>query len=263
MRVLLSVLFLSIGLMSATLDIMTEEYPPSNYEYEGKVKGICTEVVREIQKKVKDDSPIQMTSWVRGYKTVQKQPNTAIFCTVRLENREKMFYWVGPLAYDRNVLYEHRDAPTGIKTLDDARGVSSISTGSTSNADWIILNSQGFDNLITTDKVTQSDSIMPLVGKRTILATGKPFTTLVHLKRKGIDPAVLVDTGVLVYEKPLYLAFNKQTDENIVKKWQAALDEMVKSGEYDAIQEKAIREAYEDFGLKLELSHMSSISESR
>lgn len=252
MKTFLAVLFLSVGLVSAPLTIMTEEYPPSNYEYQNEVRGICTEIVRAMQKKLKDDNPIQMTSWVRGYKTVQKQADSALFCMIRLEEREKMFHWVGPLAYDRTVLYEHRDAPTGIKTLEDAKKVASISTGSTSNADWIFLNSQGFENLITNDKVTQSDSVMPLVGKRTVLASGKPFTTRSLLQQRGIDPDVLVDTGVVVYEKPLYLAFNKQTDEAVAKKWQAALDELVKSREYDAIQERALQKAYADFGIKSE-----------
>lgn len=252
MRWLILLMAMAGVLLAGQMRILTEEYPPQNYEYQGALKGTSTAIIRAIQARIGDSSPLTLTSWTRGYKEVLEKNNSAIFSMTRLESRESLFRWVGPISRDHAVLYEHKERPMGIQTLEDAKKVRSISSGSTANADWIHLNALGFTNLVPNDTVQQTRAIMPLLGKRADLAAGNPFITRLHLKQSGIDPGTLVNTGVVIYDKPLYLAFHKETDDSTLKSWQQALDALKASGEFEKISRAALQEAYRDFGIDAE-----------
>jgi len=88
--------------------IMTEQYPPYNFEQNGLLKGIATDIMVEMfkrdgsKKTIKD---IQLLPWARGYKDVQDKPNTILFAMTRSAEREKMFKWVGPISPTKIVLH--------------------------------------------------------------------------------------------------------------------------------------------------------------
>ncbi len=99
---LLLMLLLSASLAcAAELRIITEIAPPLNYTEDGtetgKLTGQAAEIVKEVQKRIGDATPIEVMPWARGYSLVQSEPNVMLFSTTRTEAREGLLQWVGPV----------------------------------------------------------------------------------------------------------------------------------------------------------------------
>jgi len=228
--------------------LMTEEWAPYNYEKDGEVKGVSAEVIKAIQQKIGNSDPIEIQSWNRAYKSTEERQNNALFSTTRTKERENLFKWVGPIAENNSYFFKKKGNPLEVKTLEDAKKVNLIGAGSKTNADFITLKAQGFNNLSTLD--TQSNPINLIVNGRVDLGGSNPLTAYFHLKKNNLPIDAIENTGLLVFSAPLYLAFNKNTDDKIINEWQKGLDELVQSGEFEKIKEAALKEAYKDFGIE-------------
>ena len=66
---LASLLFISAQpVLSGNMTILTENLPPLNYVDDGVLVGPSVEIVREIQRRVGSDAPIEVYPWARAYK---------------------------------------------------------------------------------------------------------------------------------------------------------------------------------------------------
>lgn len=89
------------------LYIFTENYPPYNTSTTGQgfahnaddIAGICTDMVKEMMKRVDYEYIMKMRDWSRSYEWVQGRENHGLFCTARTDEREDQFQWVGPGPY--------------------------------------------------------------------------------------------------------------------------------------------------------------------
>lgn len=241
---------LTVFSFAGNITVMTEEWAPYNYEKEGKVKGISTEVVKAIQKRAGNDDPIIIQSWGRSYQVLEQKPNHALFSMSRLPQREALFKWVGPIADNETYFFKKKGSDIDIKNLEDAKKVKLIGAGAETNVDFIELKSKGFTNLSTLD--TQSNPINLVVNNRVDLGGSNPLTALFHLKKNNFPLDSIVNTGVQVFSVPLYIAFSLETSDEVIKKWQDALDSLKASGEFDKIKSGALQEAYKDFGIAVE-----------
>ena len=102
------------------LSIMTENYPPLNYQENGKLTGPAVDIVREIQKKLGLGNEIKVYPWKRGYHFVQTKTNQVLFAMTRTEKRETMFKWVGPLAVKKYVFFADKNTNLTIGSLKAA-----------------------------------------------------------------------------------------------------------------------------------------------
>ena len=80
-RILVSMLFvITFPLVGSAwaqyLEVVTEQYPPYNYEEDGQVKGVGTEVVEEVLKEAGIDYNIKVLPWARALKKAETE-NTA------------------------------------------------------------------------------------------------------------------------------------------------------------------------------------------
>ena len=50
-----------------TLQLLTEELPPLNFTEGDEIRGLSVDLVREIQRRLGKDYPIQVVPWARGY----------------------------------------------------------------------------------------------------------------------------------------------------------------------------------------------------
>lgn len=110
------------------LQLYTEELPPLNFLEEGRARGLSVDIVREIQRRLDDSTPIQVVPWARGYRALQERPNVALFSTARSAEREPRFQWVGPLADLDFTLFVRADSPLDVANLDAARQLGTIAT---------------------------------------------------------------------------------------------------------------------------------------
>lgn len=240
------------GLLPATpvpagpLQIMTEDWPPFNYEKGGEIKGISVAIVRAIQKDIGVDAPIRIMPWNRAYMLTLHSPDTALFSAVRLEEREALFKWVAPIMENAYYFYENRDAPTGIRLIEDAKKESVIAASISTNSDYIRLTAMGFRNLSDLDTISSPAQL--LLYKRARLGVMTPLTQPFQEASAGMT-GQLVNTGVLVYSQPLAIAFNRNTDDVRIRTWQQALDKLRCSGELERLTQQALEEARADYGI--------------
>ena len=104
------------------LTIITENYPPFNFQKEGVLQGIAVDTMVAMLQRVKSQQTrddIRLLPWARGYELVLTQANTGLFSTTRTEEREKLFKWVGPIAPNRVGLIARKDKGITIEVPTD------------------------------------------------------------------------------------------------------------------------------------------------
>lgn len=217
---------------------ITEQYPPFNYEENGKITGIATDVLEKIledlgsKQRAKD---IKVLPWARGYKYAQKNPNTCLFSTTRTEARENLFKWVGPISSNRNVLIAKKSKKLKIKSDEDLKGLQ-IGVIWDDIAE-IRLVEKGM-NIDAIQKTSETKSNITKLKRDRIDAWGySEMVAFWELKSQGIN-ASEYEVIYVLDESFLYFAFHKDTPDATIKKIQLALDKLKSNGTYAKIFKK-------------------------
>lgn len=237
-----ALIFAAAGVSShaGELLLMTEDYPPENYVVKDGAKesvtGICVDMVREIQRRVNNNSPIKVVIWQDGYAQLLKTPNSAIFAIGKNPIREKEMKLVGPVGETDFCFFALAEKKIALKTLEDAQqhrvGVYQA------DAAEQFLRAQGFNNLLVAD--TDRYNLDRLLnGEIALWLTGQAKARMLMGQKKV--PADKVLGLYVAFVTPLYIGFNKDSDPKIVEAWQAALDKMKSDGTYDKIRTDWLR----------------------
>jgi len=233
----LASLLLLVSLCNANeLKLMTEIFSPYQFkdEIDGHLIGISTEIVQAIQQEIHDTNKIKVYPWVRGNKLLDTKANTALFSMMRTPQRDTKYKWVGPLDKLQIVFFKKKGSSIELTSVDDARKVKKI--GVTKKvANYEILNGMGFTNL---DVAGGSDdkNIKKLLKGRIDLWPYVKAAGLYNAKKLGQSGMIVPIPGVVLAEGDLYIAFNKNTDDNIIHKWQNAFEKLLQNGTIDKIK---------------------------
>ncbi|MGM0519987.1 MAG: substrate-binding periplasmic protein [Campylobacterota bacterium] len=225
------------------LIIYTENNPPWNYKDGEELKGVATKIVKLIQKDVKNSSKIELIPWNRAYEETLKKKNHALFITARIKQREDLFYWVGPIITDEVYLYKHKSNSVDINTLEDAKSVDTIDAGPITNAAYMVLKKRGFKNLSTLSR--DIGNLNNLKNRRVDLVTLGKYAFRYRVNLENLNYNEFENTGVLLYEYPLYIAFSKKTDKSIVKKWQESFEKLKQNGTIEKVINQKLKEIRE------------------
>lgn len=209
------------------LIILTEEYPPYNYMDKGKVCGTSTEIVVEVLERLGSKlnrKDIRLIPWARAYHEVITSKDTILYSTVRNKDRENSFKWVCPVGYNTvGVIARKRDRVV-IKEPEDFEryriGVVREDIGH-----------QLMRKLVPEkdlDIVNSSESNLRKLqeGRIDMFVYDVQVAGFV-LARLGLD-ANKFETVYVLEKSPLCIAFNKDVDDDLVQKFQIALDEVLK-----------------------------------
>jgi len=234
-RVLLLTLALGVSFSYASehISFMTPDYRPLNYLHNGELKGPSIEILQLLQKKLNNKEDITLLPWKRAYQNTQVTINTALFSTTRTKERENLFKWVGPLAQKRFNIYALKSS--NIK-IDDFEQMKKYVVGverSTINEHMLL--SRGITNLSKVNYPMQNLSM--ILKNRIDLWSISSSTFYETLLASRLDPNDLEIVYTLRKAK-LYIAFNKKTPDETIKKWQKAYDELYDSGKVKEIFKK-------------------------
>ena len=100
-----------------TLTIITEDWPPYNYEENGKVKGFSTEIVQAILQELNLSYKIQVLPGARGEKLLDEGAQIMILSLFRTAEREKKYKWIGPIAEDVIYFYKRKGIRLRLRLL--------------------------------------------------------------------------------------------------------------------------------------------------
>lgn len=220
------------------LTFITEDYPPFNFERDGKRQGIAVDTLAEMlaltgAKKTRAD--IKVWPWARGYETAQKEKNTVLFSTTRTEAREHLFKWVGPIMPSRIVLVAKKKRGIRITSIGDINtarykvGVVREDIGGQlldkmgAGKERLVLANSG----VSLAKMLQADRV-------DLWAYGAPVI-MWNLKELGFHAAEYEEVLTLTEAQHYYFAVNKETDDTLVARLQAALEQVKASGRFAEI----------------------------
>jgi len=218
------------------LTIYTSGNPPFQIvEQGGKIIGGANiEFFKELQKRVGDKSEIKGVPWARGYLEIQNNPNTILFSMARTPERESLFKWVGHLSRSRYTLVSKKSNKIVLNSLDDAKKLKKIGAVIADAKEQFMLK-EGFTNLLS---VSGSDQcIKMLVLDRVDAFTSSDMTFEEKIEDAGFSPDDFEEVLTLK-ESFSYIAFSKQTSDEVVAKWDKAFQGMIKDGTYEKIYKK-------------------------
>ncbi|HUL91938.1 MAG TPA: transporter substrate-binding domain-containing protein [Burkholderiales bacterium] len=209
------------------LTLVTEENPPFNYTEQGKVVGMSTEIVVELGKLSGVSLQIQSMPWEQAYLAAQRDKETCIYSTVRLENRERLFTWIGPIATNQWVLIGKSDF-AGVKTVEDARKFRVGVVARDAKIEFLM--SKGVTDL----REVSEDRLNP---PRLVLGRDDPnridlWATSAYGARQTAARAKVKDLKMVLNltKIPLYLACGRNTSPETVRALGQAFDRASKDG---------------------------------
>lgn len=229
-------LLISLDVLATPLTIVTENFPPYNYEENGKAKGLSTEVVQAVLKEAGLQCEIFFYPWARAYKLSQIYKNTLIYSIARIPEREDLFHWVGVIAPYKTSLYKLKSNDhIVVNSLADAR---QFSVGvSLEDVIFTYLKGKNFRklNIVSNDLF----NIRMLTRGRLDLIAYDEASFLHKIQTEGLNPFLFERVYRLEeLTGSLYMAFNRDTDPTLVEKFQVALKTIKKKGIYEKIQKR-------------------------
>jgi polar amino acid transport system substrate-binding protein len=199
-------------------------------EHAGR-RAFNIELVREMMQGVGHAKAMEEMPFNRGLLLLQSNPGYALFNVNRTEKRENEMKWVGPLQHSVTYLYENADHPTGVKSFEEVKGVGSICV-LRGNVHHRYLERLGFENIYLANSYSSCVNMLSL--GRVSMTPLSNLSQLV-LKPQISGTTVLQKTAVKMMESEGYLAFSKETPDEMIRTWQAALDKLKTSGRYQEL----------------------------
>jgi polar amino acid transport system substrate-binding protein len=216
------------------LTILTEHAPPTSMLADGtesNVVGSGTDKVREVLLRTGVAYTIELQPWKRAYTAALTRPDTCVFSTTRLPEREALFKWIGPTDGADWVLLGRADRRYAFTTLDDARKLR-IGTYNGDARDSF-LRERGFivdpvlDDMINPQKL--------LLGRIDLWAASlRRGSTM--LEQNGWSGKIV---PVLSFKQvDVYLACNPSVPDALVARMNAAVEAMSRDGTMKKIDRK-------------------------
>ena len=208
------------------LVFLSEEYPPFNYHEEGRQAGIAIDLLNETLQRLGNGQTageVQFLPWDTAYNRTLTEPGTVLFATSRLPSRESLFKWAGPIHAERAVLFGLRARNITIASAADLAGYR---IGVVRNDAAV----QKLRDLGVPDTrlrfAEEQESLIEWLdaGQIDLFAYGElPGQRLAG--STGGDPLRIRPVFTLS-EYQSYFAFNRNTSDETVARFQAALDRL-------------------------------------
>ena len=218
---------------AAALTFLADENPPFNYTEKGTLAGAATEIVLQMASRASVPVRTQVLPWNKAYVRAQAERDTCLYSTARLENRERLFLWVGPVATNLWAVYGKADFAPTIRSLKD---LSPYRIGTVIRDPKVeFLRENGVNEV----RQARDDAQNPA---RLALPRDNPdhidlWITDLHAGLSLAKAARVADIKLVFIagEQPLFLACNPQTDRATVKALADVLDGMKADGTFRRI----------------------------
>ena len=234
----LSLMGILVATGASALTLLTEENPPFNFTEKGKLAGSAAEIVQDMAVRAGVPAKVDVLPWDTAYVRAQARRDTCLFATARLENRERLFLWIGPIAMNLWAVYGKGDFAPTIRTVKDLALYRIGTVARDAKHEYLR------ENGVTELRPIRDDAQNP---PRLVLPHDNPdaidlWITDLYAGRDLAKVAKVTDIKLvfIAAEQPLYLACSPQTDKKIVKALSDALDGMKADGSL-----KRITDVYE------------------
>ena len=236
---------------AARLTLLTEEYPPLNYREEGRASGVAIDLLGETLERLgtgQSVDDVQFLSWPDAYNRTLGEADTVLFATERLPERESLFKWAGPIYPERAVLYGLRERNITIASAAELpRYRIAVVRHDAALRKLLDLGVPESALRIADD---QADLVAWLdAGEVDLFAYGEQPGRWLAV-RAGQNPLRLRSAFTLA-EYESYFAFNRNTSDETVAQFQAALDRLSVDRDVDnlTVRDRILRQYLPPFAL--------------
>ena len=221
------------------LVFLTEDNPPFNYVENERVDGLATALVTEMAKRASLPATFELVPWEDGYLRAQRDRETCLYATARMESREKLFNWIGPLAVNRWGVFGKSDFPGTARRVEDLRKFRI--GGVTNDAKLEYLAQYAVTNIrsVPDDRRNPPRLKLPKDDPDRIDLWITGAYTARKVSRENGGPAL--KTVYLAQEIPLYVACSPATSRSSVKLLEDALKAMRRDGTAKKITDRYLR----------------------
>jgi polar amino acid transport system substrate-binding protein len=236
MNLVLAVLLFAVAVSAHAregprLAITTELSPPSAMLVDGKLTGFATEKLKTVMQRSSIQASFAHYPWKRAYVMASTQPDTCVYSTTRLPEREKLFKWVGPTHENDWTLFAMADRHLKLASIDAARSMRIGTYSGDVRSEFLI--ARGF----TVDAV-QNGEVNPMklsLGRIDLWASSLRVGTAA-IARAGLTGKIV---PVLTFKRTeLYLACNHGVPDSLIHAMNASLQAMNKDGTARAIEQQ-------------------------
>lgn len=203
---------------------MTEEFAPMNYIEDGELKGISVDLLQAIFENAGVDrkaADSEVMDWPEAYDIVLNDEDTVLFTMAKTGEREPLFKWAGPIMENTNALFAKKSSNIVVNDTGDLAAYKIGAISDTSS--FSLLTDSGYPQEKITGAESAGDAFTLLEkGDIDMWSTGEA-AGLYYLKNMAANPG---DYEVVYRFEPyeFYYAFNIDTPDSVVGKFQEALD---------------------------------------
>ncbi|MEL7252906.1 MAG: transporter substrate-binding domain-containing protein [Pseudomonadota bacterium] len=221
-----SLCFFAGASAAADLRLMTEEYPPYNFQEGARISGLGADQIFAIMDRANLTYEVELTRWSRAIGSARNKPATCVFSTFRTPDREADFEWIGPLSEDRSLLIKTADSDITLNSIDDA---ASYSVGTQTGEFTVgILQDAGIANV--EQAPSMADALKKLLaGRNDLMAV--PELYFFELQEQGVPVVPALTLPAL----QVALACNPETDPDHLDAMRDAMAQIIEDGTQDTI----------------------------
>lgn len=232
-------LTLTSNAKAESLQLYLENFPPYNYAEGKQLKGINTEIIQKLCEHTAIECDMTLYPWTRAYNLALNNNNAGVFSTGFSPERQNLFKWVGPLEASGTLIYRLKTrTDIELSDISQLRSYSIAIVRDTVTKQFMLnLDLVDEENFI---EFSYLEEYLPLFFSGKVdLITGSKYT-LPYILRELHYTSTLMEPiyslGDSVYGN--YLALNKNIDDAIVSKLNAALAKLKQEPEYQEIINK-------------------------
>ena len=233
--ILLTSIYFAVGTTYAAevqLLVMTEEFPPFNYQNDNIVHGFATKIVRKLLEEAHLTFKIELVPWKRAYNTALDRPNTLIYTIAKTESRKDKFHWICKISNRKLSMFRLRSRQDLAKmTIEEAKEKAKIAVIQGDASTEKVIN-MGFPvkNLTMIRDVTGGNlTIKHVLGGRSDFFLMNPYS-MKHRIDSGELPDLFKDQFVIHDDDGYYIAVNLETEPSILKALRDSCKRLVESG---------------------------------
>ena len=215
-------LFLTTGLSTAAeveLVVMTEQFPPFNYQEANSIKGLSTQILKALFKRTQLTYRIELVPWKRAYNTGLNRPNTIIYTMAKTVSRIDKFHWIGKISNRKLSLFRLKNRQDLARmTLEEAKKKAKIATirgdASTEKIQELGFNEKNIT--LIRDVISGNLCVNHVIKGRSDYFPMNPYS-LKYRITKGELPDIFSDQFVIHNADGYYIAANKDTEPRFIK----------------------------------------------
>lgn len=214
------------------LRIITVEEPPASFMGPGgQVDGFVVDLVKALQRQLKDQSPLELMPEGRAMLTAQQENNVLLFSFSRTTERENLYHWILPVLQKRWQIYVPAQSRLELHSLADLRKLSAVGVvrGDVRESYLVQL---GFTNLVAVTGHQQNLQMLHSGRVQAIVADSLELAYILH-KQTGLQAAPKL--AMTLRSSSVYLIMPKAADPQLVQRWQQAAKILQQRGELEQI----------------------------